>query len=319
MIDYQWPSAFTKVPKAKFKNSLRKNIFLLRKIESFSKKKYGYTSLVFPSARSCIAIIIRYLKLDRSKKVYIDKYSSHCLFNTIGAFTNVSIDLKNPDLLIFNHKWGLIKKISKNVFKNSIEDSVDSIILNKSAMFPNKGKFEIFSLPKIIGSISGGLLICKDKKFIKFCKNEQKKNIKLGIYQSKQKFLDKEKKRNFDTWLYHEARNTYVDTNALKDIENNLKNFELNKLIILKRLKDIQKIYKNDFYLHNRVGPVFPIKTSFLKNKKYLKKIFLLRRHSINLNDKEKFEEYFLIPIHFEISDKMFLKYLNLVKENLRK
>ena len=61
-------------------------------------------------------------------------------------------------------------------------------------MFPNKGKFEIFSLPKIIGSISGGLLICKDKKFIKFCKNEQK-NIKLGIYQSKQKFLDKEKKK----------------------------------------------------------------------------------------------------------------------------
>ena len=33
-----------------------------------------------------------------------------------------------------------------------VEDSVDSLIVNKKALFPNKGEFEIFSIPKIIGT-----------------------------------------------------------------------------------------------------------------------------------------------------------------------
>jgi len=40
--------------------------------------------------------------------------------------------------------------------------------LNKKALFPNNGEFEIFSLPKIIGSISGGLVITKNKRFINY-------------------------------------------------------------------------------------------------------------------------------------------------------
>ena len=53
---------------------------------------------------------------------------------------------------------------------------------------------KFFSLPKIIGSISGGLLVTKDKNFSKFCNIEQKKNKNLGVYQSFQNLSLKTKK-----------------------------------------------------------------------------------------------------------------------------
>ena len=227
----------------------------------------------FPSARASISAIIRYLKFDRSKLVYIDKFSSHCLFNTIGALTNVSSELKSSDLIIYNHKWGL-KKNSKKNYKYSIEDSVDSIILDKSTMFPNNSKFEIFSLPKIIGSVQGGLIFSRDTDFISFIKKEQKRNFNLGIYQSNQKFLDIKKRKDFNTWLYHETWNTYLDTNALQNIKNNLSNFELNKMIILQRLKRINELYKNNYYSKGRIGPIFPIKFALIKKSKKIENFF---------------------------------------------
>ena len=86
-------------------------------------------------------------------------------------------------------------------------------------MFPNNSKFEIFSLPKIIGSVQGGLIFSRDTDFISFIKKEQKRNFNLGIYQSNQKFLDIKKEKDFNTWLYHETWNTYLDTNALQNIK----------------------------------------------------------------------------------------------------
>ena len=62
-------------------------------------------------------------------------------------------------------------------------------------MFPNNSKFEIFSLPKIIGSVQGGLIFSRDTDFISFIKKEQKRNFNLGIYQSNQKFLDIKKEK----------------------------------------------------------------------------------------------------------------------------
>ena len=75
-----------------------------------------------------------------------------------------------------------------------IEDSVDSIILHKNDLFTNKGDLD--SLPKIIGSISGGIIITKNKSFYEFAKKEQDQNRKLGQYQSRRKFDDINKKNH---------------------------------------------------------------------------------------------------------------------------
>ena len=47
---------------------------------------------------------------------------------------------------------------------NLIEDSADSLYLQNTELFKGNGKFEIWSLPKILGTFSGGVLLCKNIK-----------------------------------------------------------------------------------------------------------------------------------------------------------
>lgn len=316
VADYQWPSALGKKYNFNHKISLKDNKKKLIKIENFFKKKFGYNVKLFPSGRAAIATIIRFLKINRSNEVFTDKWSSHCLFNTIGAYTNINTSLNNPDLVICIHKWGKIKKIKvKKKFK-IIEDSVDSLILNKKALFPNKGEFEIFSLPKIIGSITGGLVVTKNKKFVKFCKQEQKKNKKLGSCQAKERFNYFSKKQNFNTWLYYESWNTYTEYNSLINIERCLKYFDINKKIIIKRLNFISQEMKINFKTPERLGPVLPLPLKNFKNINNLSKKFLIRHHTDSIEKKISFKKHILLPLHFKISEKEFNKYLKLIKKN---
>ena len=316
VTDYQWPSAFGQNCNFNDKISFNDNKKKLIKIENFFEKKLGYNVKLFPSGRAAIAIILRFLKINRSNEVFTEKWSSHCLFNTIGAYTNINTTLNNPDIVICIHKWGKIKKVKiKKKFK-IVEDSVDSLIVNKKALFPNKGEFEIFSLPKIIGSISGGLVVSKNKKFIKFCKQEQKTNKKLANYQAKERFNNFSKKKNFNTWLYYETWNTYTEYNSLINIERCLKNFDINKEVIIKRLDFIKKKLKINFNSTERLGPVLPLPLKNFKNINNLSKKFLIRHHSDSIKKKTNFEKCILLPLHFKISKKEFNKYFNLIQKN---
>ena len=86
-------------------------------------------------------------------------------------------------------------------------------------MFVNGGDFEILSMPKIIGSVCGGIVVTKNLNFYDFAKKEQIKNKDLGQYQSRRKFEELNKKTTFHTWLYHESKNTFLEYNALVDIK----------------------------------------------------------------------------------------------------
>ena len=314
--DYQWPSSFI-LPKQKYYIKYEKKIDskLINDLEKFFQKYHGFKVILFPSARAGIASILRFLKIDRSKEVFVNKWVSHCIFNTVGRYTNISTSFKTPEVAIAVHKWGFKQIIPEKKNIKIIEDSVDSIIVNKNDLFVNKGEFEIVSLPKIIGSVSGGIVITKNSNFYAYAKKEQMKNKELGQYQSRGKFEDINKKKTFHTWLYHESTNTFLEYNALLDIKKNLKNFEINKKIILKRTK----VFKNNFnkisYLSKRLGPIIPIKYKSIKNHDLMNKHFLLRRIHKNQKKIDIFEKVYLFPIHFRITNKKFKKFL----ENLKK
>ncbi len=317
--DYQWPSNFRSSTRFIEKVSNKNNRKKIKKIENFFTNKLGHQAKLFPSGRAAIATILRFLKINRSSEVYTDKWSSHCLFNTIGAYSNINTEIYNPNLVICIHKWGKVKniKIKKN-FK-IIEDSVDSIIIDKKKLFPNNGEFEIFSLPKIIGSISGGLVVSKNKKFIKFCNKEQKINKDLGVYQAKEKFKDFNRpEKHYNTWLYHESWNTYLEKNSLVNIEKCLDNYDLNKNKIIRRLNIINKVFKIHKKIIYRVGPVLAIPVKKFKNTKKLSKKLLIRHDSKFIDKKIKFEKYLLIPLHFKINEKDFRSYFKLIKQNYK-
>ena len=95
-------------------------------------------------------------------------------------------------------------------------------------MFLNNSEFEIISIRKIIGSVSGGIIITKNLNFYKKAKKEQVNNKSIGIYQSRLKFREVNKNKTFQNWLYQESTNTFVEYNSLLNIKRNLKNFEIN-------------------------------------------------------------------------------------------
>ena len=241
------------------------------------------------------------------------------MFNTIGFYSNPTINLNNPDLFIFNNLWGVKQKIFEKEKKKKkvklIDDSCDSILLNKSSIFPNNSEYEIFSLPKIIGSVSGGIVISKNERFINFCINRQKKNKKLGVLQSKLKFSELNQKSIID-YRYKEPINSYLEKNTLVDILKKLKNYEINKNLIIKRIK----ILKNciNFKIDNdRVGPVIAIELKKLKNQNKLRKYFLIR-HKLKNYKKNYSKKYLLFPLHFKISEKKFNYYLKILKKNIK-
>ena len=241
-----------------------------------------------------------------------------CLFNTVGRYTNISTSYNNPDMIIAIHKWGF-----EQIFSNNkgiiIEDSVDSIILKKSKMFLNNSEFEFISLSKIIGSFSGGIIFTKNKKFHKFAKIEQNQNKEMGIYQTKKKIDDFNKIKSFDTFHYHESTNTYSDYNLVKNIDQNLKNFNINKNILIKRKMIINKIIDIKKTQDYRLGPIAAIQRNKIKNHIIMKKYFLERHINKNQKSHSKFEKIYIVPLHFGISDQEFNFYCNIIKRAIKK
>ena len=164
-----------------------------------------------------------------------------------------------------------------------------------------------FFSTKIIGSIRwfGSFEI----RIFLICKDQQKKNKKLGIYQSEEKFKDLSINKKFSTWLYHESWNTYTDCNSLDNIISCLKNFKKNKEIIFKKNQFISKNFKLGNLHTDRIGPVIIIPFNKVKNFKKLEKYLLIRHINKNKYSLDSFKKVFILPTHFKITDKKFSIY----------
>ena len=95
---------------------------LIKNDQNFFEKSYGFKVILFPSARAGIASILRFLKIDRSNEVFVNKWVSHCIFNTVGRYTNISTRFKTPDVAIAVHKWGFKQMLPKKKNIKIIED-----------------------------------------------------------------------------------------------------------------------------------------------------------------------------------------------------
>ena len=294
----QWPSS----KGYKFNNRLNKySQKKLDYIENFFRKKYkAKYAFLAPSSRSSINILLRFLKFSRSHLVNIPKWSSHCLFETIGSIANVTVQNFNSDLVVVFHKWGNTFQYS-NKSQIIIEDSVDSLPKKNFKPFVNNGIQEIISLPKIIGAYSGGIVLTNNKKYYNYGKNVQNENISLGIIQSKKKFLYSENKlKKFESWFYDECRNTSFDGNVIENISNCLENFDKNSDILIKRMSIIKKIFPNIYMDKQRIGPccIFRYENYYKFNKELELKFFNFSLKTKNNN----FEKCFIFPIHYQIT-----------------
>jgi putative PLP-dependent aminotransferase (TIGR04422 family) len=270
----------------------------LDKIENFFKKKYNSKYCVLTSsARVGLILVLKFKKFDRSKIVNVPKWSSHCIYDAIGSITNISCQ-KNfrQDCTIIFHQLGRTFKFkSDNII---IDDSADSLPNENFIPYINSNFVEIISIPKIIGSFCGGLILTNSKNLYNFTKNLQKNYLELSRQQSYKKFICilKEKK-NFE-WHYKESQNYSVDENTILNVYDNLKNFDLNKKLINERKNkyfNIKKISLDKY----RIGPCLII--NYKKKNDHLLEV--RRLNNSNSRNIEKFSKFNVLPLHFTITD----------------
>ena len=308
----QWP----KPTSFKFNKSLIKPTEKeIQRIENFFVKKYSSKyALLMPSGRAAINLILNYFKFNRSNVVSVPKWTSGCLYSSIGSITNISVDnLDKSNCIIIVHKWGSTFKLNikkKKIIK--IEDSADCLPNGLYKPFENNSNFEILSLSKIIGSYYGGIILTKDKLFYNHCKKFQTNNTLLSTAKLKKKY--KESLKNNNTLSgYDETIYDSFDGNLTANIIKNLKNFKLNINIIKNRQAYIKKIFPSFSFDKKRLGPVI-----LFPQKKFvaLKKILELKHFNFRKNLRSNnYEKCFILPIHFGITNQIFYKKIGEIKK----
>ncbi len=317
---FQWPEpAQCKFHKNnpvyyKYKKNLKKPSYLkIKKIENFFSKKYNSKyAVLFPSGRSAINQILLFNGFNRSKIVNVPLWTSSCLLHALTAITNVTVKNKKADCLIAVHKWGVTYKIKKNKsnFVNSliIDDSADCFPKKSFKPFENNSNYEMISLPKLIGSFCGGIILTKNKSFYSFAKKLQTKNINLAKKQSLRKYISAFKNKANVDWRLYESLNTSVDYNSVENIFKCLSNYSLNFNTIKRRENLIKKYYKNISIDKKRSGPCIIFEEEKYKE---FKSILESKHYDVNKKVfKEKYKKCFILPIHFGIPEEKFKIYL---------
>jgi len=154
-------------PEGSISTALKKIHYAIdsNKIESilFNMFPSGYPVLC-SSGRSSIYLILNYLKINKYHKIGLFPYASQCVTDSVSKITTPYFGKEslNSDLRIIYHQWGYVQE---NMTKHTtIDDCVDSLCVPGTSLFPSNSNFEIWSLPKIIGSTSGSIIWCRNKR-----------------------------------------------------------------------------------------------------------------------------------------------------------
>ena len=292
-------------------------------VESFFSNLYECEVMFFPSARSALFHMSIYYGIGRDQEVFIPRWSSHCLYNAFGFAGTPSVHIKNPKLILLNHKWGYLHS-SDGLADNIplIEDSVDSLILNRKGLFQRNGEFEIVSLSKLLGTPGGCIVFMrfKDSKRKLTEIVEQKNDSELNdfFWSLKKKYFDNGKVNKYEFQVANQLEP--LISKATTDQLLNFKGVEKKYLKVLKVVSErYNKVFchKNKLKLEsqvsflndNRVPTIIPVDvTQDMLLELSNKGIHLENRNfDFNLNAfSPNFKPTYFLPIHIGVSDRDF-------------
>ena len=312
MIYNFWPNKQKKI-------QIRFNKKKIEDVEEAVKKVFiGTLPLYFSSGRSAIVSCLKSFNLKRESYVGFSPYSNACIFRTVGNIsTPVALNQNVEfDACLIHNQWGYIQKFETDC-NNIIEDSIDSLILNKNTLFQNNGSYEIISLSKVFGIPFGAIVFCKNKELFDKLKLIRDLNKKFTNKQIALKFLSNFSKSADSYWQLAETYNAYPG-NILNDlIIKNINNYDQ---IIEDRVKKIHmmKNFVNFKLDENRLPIILPIKINKDQKKKLesLNKFLFLERHlntTFNLK-KWEMQKFFPLPIHQEVDIEIISQVKNILE-----
>lgn len=116
------------------------------------------------SGRAALLLALIQSEVSRHDLVGVFPYASHCVLDAVSRIATplAGSAATEAPLRVVYHQWGFVQET--NLPKNAIEDCVDTLCLPGTKLFPGGGRFEMWSLPKILGTTSGGVLWCRDEE-----------------------------------------------------------------------------------------------------------------------------------------------------------
>jgi putative PLP-dependent aminotransferase (TIGR04422 family) len=306
----------------KSQNSSRVN-----EIENHFKKLTGHPVLLFSSARNALYSLTEALELNRKNEIYIPPYSALCLYECFGRSLNISTHLLNQEIVLVNHKWGTIQKSTCDLVNQFvIEDSCDAYLTPGSDLFPNGGQVQLVSLPKILGTISGGLLLFKsqdDPLYVRLRDIQKSQNPSSRLILKKWVYY-KSKMRFQGDWEQLEFKQKGINWLESLLLLNVLPEYAKNLRTVDERLKAISKLVGARLNQSSYSGPVAILKTENGRLDEDLQfSESIIRKYHLDLSfmngEKKQYSEVLIFPIHLGVSDSVFAINLKWLEKEAKK
>lgn len=317
----QWPSGTLKhnVKRLLWDLLTTRNRARTSHIEDYFNQLTGYEVILFSSARNALFALVEELEFTRKSKVYLPPFSALCLYECFGRKIDISTDLIAPDITLVNHKWGTIHQTkSKSDSSILIEDSCDALISSGENMFPNGGRIQIISLPKIMGTVSGGLVFFKesDDPLLDKIKNRQRKSTASQKLFWKKLIYYKTNMKRQKNWEQIEFESRGVNWLDSLEIMNVIPDYQNNLLKLQYRLEMVCKVLGKMNRSTNYLGPVAilnGIKSDYdqlaYDEQSIIKKYHLDTK--FRNGESNPLEEVLIFPIHLGIREEIFQSNLN--------
>lgn len=188
----------------------------------------GFIPVVVSSARSGLSLIAR-IELTTEDSISIFPYASQCV---VKAFTSQGVSVYtnlNFESQIVLHQWGINSSDCNSV--PFIEDVCDTFIKKGSNLLISGAKYEIWSLPKILGTRFGAVIWTQDNLIANNLRSQIKQNLGKTTIKYLARRLSQRSKRIYEIWEKMEFRDPAI---------NKIQNISLLEIIIR-----WQEIYEN--------------------------------------------------------------------------
>lgn len=197
-----------------------------QKVEAFFTGLFGHPTLLVPSGRAAISLALRAHGVNRSQLLIAPRWSSHCVWDTVSHYANPSAAFdSSADVALVVHKWGHQHGLPAGFTGVVIEDSVDSLIAGPGGLFPSGGSFEVISLPKVLGTFSGGLLVCRSEAEWEKALTARASDEALSLRQDELKLACVRDEGRIREWYPYDWENFQLGPNGLADVVEALKTY----------------------------------------------------------------------------------------------
>ena len=279
----------------------------------------GYPVLT-SSAKVSIILALKNNQISRGDYVGLQPFISPCVVKSVStqAMPNYQQNQQNHSTIIY-HQYGYLHNAID--CGNLIEDAVDSLCVPGSNLLPLGGRYEIWSLPKILGTSAGSVIWCKnieDASAIRKLRDSANKN---GFMQWTLRILGSKWIEFYYYWeggeLYHNGKLPKI---AIGDILKKIESFDriiedrIKKLNILKHLVPDELILSRD-----RLPCLIPLTdlNSTVKSKLFKLGFNLNERHMVvNKNDSRGVIKFFPLPIHQDVPLDVIIQVSKIIKNS---